>query len=91
MLLTLVRFGKRSAWKGPYFVALPGIEEAKRTNTPIRTNARQCTILPNFVGLKLLVHNGLTFLPVDVTEEMVGYKIGDFAHTKKAWNFKAGD
>lgn len=80
---------------GPYFVPLNGIEEAKRSNTPIRTYARQCTILPNFVGyvkfvsndqvptgryvicrLKVLVHNGLTFLPVDIREEMVGYKVG---------------
>lgn len=40
----------RSAWKGPFFVAFPNLAEALRGNTPIRTNARSCTILPNYVG-----------------------------------------
>ncbi|KAI9834121.1 MAG: mitochondrial ribosomal small subunit component [Phylliscum demangeonii] len=53
---------------------------------PIRTNARAATILPNFVGLKFQIHNGMTYTDLFVTEDMVGYKLGEFAHTRK--NFK---
>ncbi|UZJ52954.1 hypothetical protein CBS101457_002274 [Exobasidium rhododendri] len=40
----------RSAWKGPFFVAFPNLPQALKNNTPVRTNARSSTILPNFVG-----------------------------------------
>lgn len=40
----------RSAWKGPFFVAMPNLAEALKSNIPIRTNARASTILPNYVG-----------------------------------------
>lgn len=61
---------------------------------PIQTWSRRSTITPNFVGLNFSVHNGRTFVPVYVTENMVGHKLGEFAptrtfkghnpHTKKA-------
>ena len=72
----------RSAWKGPFFVPFPNLQQALKNNAPIRTNARSCTILPNFVGLKFLVHNGKFHLPVTITEEMVGHKLGEFAPTR---------
>ncbi|KAK0565871.1 mitochondrial ribosomal small subunit component [Tilletia horrida] len=79
---------KRSAWKGPFFVAFPNLQQALRNNTPIRTNARSCTILPNFIGLKFLVHNGKLHVPVNVTEEMVGHKLGEFAPTRKRFSYR---
>lgn len=65
----------------PYIVPLP-LKEAKLKGTPIRTNARACTILPSFVGLKFQVHNGKAYVAFEVTEDMVGSKLGDFAPTR---------
>jgi ribosomal protein S19 len=50
--------------------------------------ARSCTILPSFVGLKFLVHNGKDYLPVHVTEEMIGHKLGEFAFTRKRFTYR---
>ncbi|RDB18208.1 37S ribosomal protein S19, mitochondrial [Hypsizygus marmoreus] len=79
----------RSAWKGPYFVAFPNLREAITNHLSIKTQARSCTILPNFVGVRFMVHNGKDYLPVLVTQDMVGHKLGEFAHTKKRFNYKA--
>ena len=49
---------------------------------PIKTWSRRSTILPDFIGLHLLVHNGKKFIPVYVTEDMVGHKLGEFAPTR---------
>jgi small subunit ribosomal protein S19 len=49
----------------------------------IKTWSRACTIAPEFVGFTFMVHNGKTFLPVFVTENMVGHKLGEFALTRK--------
>jgi ribosomal protein S19 len=46
---------------------------------PVRTQARSATILPNFVGLNFEIHNGKDYLPVAITEDMVGHKLGEFA------------
>ncbi|GEQ67232.1 hypothetical protein JCM33374_g896 [Metschnikowia sp. JCM 33374] len=77
----------RSAWKGPHVVPLP-IAEAMKTKTPIRTNARSCTILPQFVGLKFQVHNGKEYVEFEVSEDMVGNKLGEFAATRKKFVYK---
>ncbi len=53
--------------------------------SPIKTWSRRSTITPDFVGLNFLVHNGKSFLPVYVTENMVGHKLGEFSPTR---NFK---
>ena len=50
---------------------------------PIKTWSRRSTILPEFVGLTLMIHNGKTFQSVFVTENMVGHKLGEFAVTRK--------
>ncbi|KAH9976647.1 hypothetical protein BGW80DRAFT_1167422 [Lactifluus volemus] len=78
----------RSIWKGPFFVAFPNIREALANNTPIKTDARSCTILPNFVGVRFLVHNGKDYVPVTVTQDMIGHKLGEFSHTKKRFVYK---
>ncbi|KAG0222923.1 hypothetical protein B0O80DRAFT_474858 [Mortierella sp. GBAus27b] len=78
----------RSAWKGPFFVALPGLKQALTHNIPVRTNARACTIIPSFVGLKFQIHNGKDYVPLAVTEEMVGHKLGEFAPTRKRFSYR---
>lgn len=61
--------------------------KVERLNTanrrqPIKTWARACTIVPEFVGHTFQVHNGRAFLDVFVTEDMVGHKLGEFSHTR---------
>ncbi|CAG8541606.1 9751_t:CDS:1 [Paraglomus occultum] len=66
----------------------PGLRIAMENSIAIRTNARACTILPAFVGLKFAVYNGKDYLTVNVTEEMVGHKLGEFAPTRKRFSYK---
>ncbi|KAI0370937.1 mitochondrial 30S ribosomal protein S19 [Pilatotrama ljubarskyi] len=89
MLPTAVVQGGRSAWKGPFFVAFPNLRKALENNIAIKTQARSCTILPNFIGLRFLVHNGKDYVPVTVTQDMVGHKLGEFAITRKRFTYKA--
>ncbi|WVQ80437.1 hypothetical protein IAT38_002542 [Cryptococcus sp. DSM 104549] len=79
---------RRSTWKGPFFTAFPSLSHHLKTGTPIFTKSRACTILPNFVGLKFMVHNGKDYLPITVTEEMVGHKLGEFSLTRKPWSYR---
>ena len=77
----------RSVWKGP-FVELSLIKKAKKVSDSgrkevIKTWSRRSTILPQFVGLTFGVYNGQKFVPVSVTEHMVGHKFGEFVLTKK--------
>jgi small subunit ribosomal protein S19 len=60
------------------------VEAAQRTNDkrPIKTWSRRSTILPDFVGLTIAVHNGKQHVPVYITENMVGHKLGEFSHTR---------
>lgn len=76
----------RSTWKGPFVDGyLLKKAEAARDSTKrqvIKTWSRRSTVLPQFVGLNFQVHNGNKFVPVLVTEEMVGHKLGEFAPTR---------
>src|SRR6476620_3353308 len=76
----------RSAKKGPFCDAhlLKKVESAASTRDkkPIKTWSRRSTILPYFIGLTIAVHNGRQHVPVYVTENMVGHKLGEFAHTR---------
>jgi small subunit ribosomal protein S19 len=76
----------RSVKKGPFvdLHLLKKIESAQKTNDkrPIKTWSRRSTILPDFVGLTIAVHNGKQHVPVYVTENMVGHKLGEFSHTR---------
>lgn len=76
----------RSLKKGPYIVKklLSKVEETKKTKSSkvIKTWDRSSTISPDFVGITLAVHNGRKFIPVFVTEEMVGHKLGEFSPTR---------
>ena len=76
----------RSAKKGA-FVEEPlqrKVSMAQRANDrkPIKTWSRRSTVTPDFLGLNFLVHNGRAFMPVFVTENMVGHKLGEFAPTR---------
>ena len=76
----------RSLKKGPYvdpnvYVKVQKQDE-KNINEPIKTWARACTIVPEFVGHTFMVHNGRQHLKVFVTEEMVGHKLGEFSPTR---------
>ena len=76
----------RSVWKGPFIdgYLLKKAEAAgeSKKREVIKTWSRRSTILPNFVGLTFQVHNGNKFVPVTVSEEMVGHKFGEFAPTR---------
>ncbi|MDX1947127.1 MAG: 30S ribosomal protein S19 [Pirellulaceae bacterium] len=76
----------RSSKKGPFvdFKVFKKVQAALSSGSkePIKTWARACTIVPEFVGLTFLVHNGKTHMKVFVTEDMVGHRLGEFAPTR---------
>ncbi len=84
----------RSVKKGPFIDGhlLEKATASKRTksNKVIKTWSRRSTIVPDLIGLTFAVHNGRKFLPVYVTENMVGHKLGDFAPTR-TFHGHAGD
>jgi small subunit ribosomal protein S19 len=76
----------RSSYKGPYvdeklFKKIEDMNKARKKEV-IKTWSRRSTITPEFVGHTLTVHNGRKFVPVYVTENMVGHKLGEFALTR---------
>lgn len=80
----------RSIKKGPYVAAkldkkVAAVNEGSAKKGVIKTWSRRSTITPDFVGHTFAVHNGNKFIPVYVTEYMVGHKLGEFAPTR---NFK---
>ena len=76
----------RSVWKGPYFdiTLFKKVKKSKEENskTPIKTWSRRSTVIPDFVGVTISVYNGKSFIPVYVTEDMVGHKLGEFSPTR---------
>lgn len=76
----------RSTKKGPYIDAKLFAKVVKqkeiKSYEPIKTWARRCTVLPEFVSHTFLVHNGNKFIKVFVTEDMVGHKLGEFSPTR---------
>ena len=76
----------RSVWKGPFVdgYLLKKAEKSRESgrNDVIKTWSRRSTIIPQFVGLTFGVHNGKKFIPVMVTENMVGLKLGEFSPTR---------
>jgi small subunit ribosomal protein S19 len=76
----------RSVWKGPFVdgYLLKKAEAAREAtrNQVVKTWSRRSTILPQFVGLTFGVYNGKKFIPVNVTEEMIGHKFGEFSPTR---------
>lgn len=85
----------RSIRKGPFcdHHLLEKVEKAKETGDKkvIKTWSRRSTIFPDFVGLTFAVHNGKKFIPVYVTENMVGHKLGEFALSRTFHGHTASD
>lgn len=76
----------RSVKKGPFvdkhlYKKVLEMSE-RREKTPIKTWSRRSTIIPEMVGLTISVYNGKTFIPVYITEQMIGHKLGEFAPTR---------
>jgi small subunit ribosomal protein S19 len=74
----------RSLKKGPHVEqrVLEKVERMGSHREPIKIWARDCTVVPDFIGHTFLVHNGRMFLKVFVTEDMVGHKFGEFSPTR---------
>ena len=77
----------RSIWKGPFVdpSLIKKVEKLKnQTNkVPIKTWSRKSTVIPEFVGVSFLIHNGKKFIPIKISEEMVGHKLGEFSPTRQ--------
>jgi len=76
----------RSLNKGPYVDEnlLKKIQKMQASGDKklIKTWARSCTVIPDFIGFTIAVHNGRKHIPIYITENMVGHKLGEFAHTR---------
>tara|TARA_B100001996_G_scaffold344371_1_gene300089 strand:+ start:303 stop:686 length:384 start_codon:yes stop_codon:yes gene_type:complete len=77
----------RSIWKGPFVdpSLIKKVEKLKNQSnpTPIKTWSRKSTIIPEFVGISFLIYNGKKFIPIKISEEMVGHKLGEFSPTRQ--------
>ena len=76
----------RSVWKGPFVEEslIKKVDTQKKdiTKKPIKTWSRKSTIIPDFVGCSFLIYNGKKFIPLTISEDMVGHKLGEFAPTR---------
>jgi small subunit ribosomal protein S19 len=83
----------RSVWKGPfvdgYLLKKAEAVLSSGRKDVVKTWSRRSTILPQFVGVTFGVHNGKKFVPVFVTENMVGHKLGEFAPTRTYYGHAA--
>ena len=77
----------RAIWKGPFVdpSLIKKVEKLKNQSnpTPIKTWSRKSTIIPEFVGFSFLIYNGKKFIPIKISEEMVGHKLGEFSPTRQ--------
>ena len=85
----------RAAWKGP-FVEESLIKKVEKIKTdpnrkPIKTWSRKSTIIPDFVGVSFLIYNGKKFIPITISEDMVGHKLGEFAPTRTFFGHTPAD
>jgi small subunit ribosomal protein S19 len=85
----------RSVWKGP-FVEESLIKKVEKTKNdanrkPIKTWSRKSTIIPEFIGVSFLIYNGKKFIPITVSEDMVGHKLGEFSPTRTFYGHTPAD
>ena len=77
----------RSVWKGPFVdpSLIKKVEKLKNSpnKVPIKTWSRKSTIIPEFIGHSFLIYNGKKFIPIKISEEMVGHKLGEFSPTRQ--------
>ena len=85
----------RSVWKGPFVdpSLLKKVEKEKAQSNPkpIKTWSRKSTIIPEFVGISFLIYNGKKFIPIKISEEMVGHKLGEFSPTRQFSSHTSAD
>ena len=85
----------RSVWKGPFVEEslIKKVEKQKNNpnRKPIKTWSRKSTILPDFVGISFLIYNGKKFIPITISEDMVGHKFGEFAPTRQFFGHTPAD
>ena len=85
----------RAVWKGP-FVEESLMKKVDKYKTdpkkiPIKTWSRKSTIIPDFVGVSFLIYNGKKFIPITISEDMVGHKLGEFAPTRQFFGHTPAD
>jgi small subunit ribosomal protein S19 len=73
----------RSTWKIPFSEVVPFFNKTRAEGQAQKVWSRRSVVLPHFVNNSFLVHNGKTFVPIKVSEEMVGHKFGEFAVTRR--------
>jgi small subunit ribosomal protein S19 len=73
---------KKGPFVDPHLAKKVDIASESRDRKPIKTWSRRSTILPNFIGLTIAIHNGRQHIPVLIVENMVGHKLGEFALTR---------
>ena len=85
----------RSVWKGPFVdpSLLKKVEKEKAQSNPkpIKTWSRKSTIIPEFIGISFLIYNGKKFIPIKISEEMVGHKLGEFSPTRQFSSHTSAD
>ena len=85
----------RGVWKGPFVhpSLLKQVDKLKdkEKKQPIKTWSRNSTIIPEFVGHSFLIHNGKKFIPIRISEEMVGHKLGEFSPTRQFFGHTPAD
>ena len=85
----------RSVWKGPFVEEslIKKVDKIKNdpNKKPIKTWSRKSTIIPDFVGFSFLIYNGKKFIPLTVSEDMVGHKFGEFAPTRQFFGHTPAD
>ena len=85
----------RGVWKGPFVDSnlLDKVEKQKNdiNKKPIKTWSRKSTIIPDFVGLSFLIHNGKKFISITISEDMVGHKLGEFSPTRQFFGHTPAD
>ena len=77
----------RAVWKGPFVEEslIKKVDKQKNNpnKKPIKTWSRKSTIIPDFIGVSFLIYNGKKFIPITISEDMVGHKLGEFAPTRQ--------
>ena len=85
----------RSVWIGPFVEQslIKKVEKLKNDpiKIPIKSCSRKSTILPDFVGVSFLIYNGKKFIPITISEDMVGHKLGEFAPTRQFFGHTPAD
>ena len=85
----------RSVWKGPFVEEslIKKVEKQKNDSQkrPIKTWSRKSTIIPEFIGVSFLIYNGKKFIPVTISEDMVGHKLGEFSPTRTFFGHTPAD